>query len=318
MAQATQSAMSTTDVMKTTLEVVVVGRSHSDIVLPYKVSGKFNGKFSIVLLHGHGQNHHDWDDLDKSLFDFPEWPKAPQFREKLKGKLEFQQLLSRITTTVSYTRREAFRLVNMERKTSFPDIVPDDDFSRPTVMLHHMKNVLDDAKVPGPYLLVGFSSGGLLALEFQKRLGPKQCVGCVLLDPQHWEPEWPGVIGMKQEYQNLYKMTEAERSKFGSSDKVDDLDKILSYYTYKNWLSAFQLSIQVPTKCYINIFELTLESKQDFTGLFLCHAEMSRQLLSYPMVRLRVLFDELHAVHVLHDKEIYNEISDWDLGLKKV
>lgn len=281
-------------------------------VLPYKLSGKFNGKFSIILLHGHGQNHNDWDDIDKEVFNpinMPDWNKGIQFKDKLKGKLNFQQKLAQITSTISYTRREQCRLNNIERKTDFPNYMPNETFANPIYMFNDMIQVLKVAKVPGPYLLIGFSSGGLLTLEFQRRMTSKNCIGCVLLDPQLWVHNAPGIRLMKDAYLQVNSMDEKKHSELMASDNAYDYDLCLSYYSYKNWLSNFKLLITVPTKCWFNIYEITPESKNDFTELFFSYARAAEELSKSQLVKIRVLFDELHAVHVLHDDEIFADLK---------
>lgn len=279
-------------------------------ILPYKISGNFNGKFSIILLHGFGQNHTLWDDSDRSTYADEKERNAlsSQFESKLKGKLNFQKRLSQITSTLSYTQREQLKISNLEQKTSLPEINPDDHWYDPHLMFEDLFNLITYTNLPAPYFLVGFSSGGLLALEFQHRFGNENCCGCMLLDPQHWDLQGPVTLSIKKGYDKLQNMTTEQRLKLYESISVTDIGDYLAYYEYKNWLSKLKMSLDVPIQCYFNL----QKHDSEFTPLFLSFVKMTLDLQTRPQNQIKVLFDELHAVHVLHDDEIFEYIKNFE------
>jgi pimeloyl-ACP methyl ester carboxylesterase len=82
------------------------------------------------------------------------------------------QLVARFTTSMIYDRLG----------TGWSDPV---DLPRAgTKVTDDLHELLDAADVPGPYVLVGHSLGGLYARQFAKRF-PNEVAGLVLLDPTH-------------------------------------------------------------------------------------------------------------------------------------
>lgn len=92
--------------------------------------------------------------------------------EILKGWEQIQDSISKITTTVSYDRLGLGESSATEKPRTIDNLA------------NELKDLLEDNKIEGPYILVGHSYGGFIIRKFQDAY-PEKVLGLVFIDPSN-------------------------------------------------------------------------------------------------------------------------------------
>jgi len=267
-----------------------------NVKIEAKKLGKYNG-FSIILFHGAGGYSGSWDDNDLDKYRkkwVKDWPKLKKYKHLLKGKSNTQKKLSKITTTFSFTSPFWFEEHNLVRKTKFK-LIPNNKLFNKKFYKLYLLNLLKVFKVKPPYVLIGFSEGGMWALYFQNVL--LEVIGCVCIDPEVPLLNTPEHLGVKASYDKYLR----------AKNKLDKDKYMLGYYKYKNFVQNFKLNITKPTLVMKNLQEYSTE--KDYTNRFLTDCKFTSQLCKFKNVKLKVYFDELHFLDWLHLDEIIKFIK---------
>lgn len=272
--------------------------------IPNLLKGKYN-KYTIILFSGAGGNHEEWDNI-KPLKIYKQikkhWPSASKYKHLFKEKLNFQDILSKITTTFSFTPFEYLLLNNIENKKNYPNIYPNNYFYNWFQIEYTLLKLIEIYNLKPPYIFIGFSEGGWRALYLQDKV--KNCKGCILIDPQRYNKNTPENLITFDEY----KKTKIHKFKKDKTLNSDSLNSLLSFYKYKNMINKFsidEIKIKNPVIIFLNLYPM----EDNYTDRFLSECEFTSSLKKYKKVKFEIFFDQVHFLHIIYYPKIINYLK---------
>ena len=271
--------------------------------IPVKIEGTFRGA-SIILLSGNLGTHLDWD--------------------------HFQQDLAKYTKVFSYTRPDVIifnRYNGLHHESENPLFYPDNQWLSFNGQSKILFELLKYYKVEHPYIIVGFSKGGLYALAFANNYD-KYIKYVILLDSQIHDLQTPEFKdeqkitkgfhdGNDQMTKRLLKRLEKIEKqelqpyqKTGLYKPINEKSKILNYFLKKHYYYNIKYLHQVPWKIekpiilFQNIFT-TGNLRTDLSW----SAWYQHKLRKYNEIMIYTFLDDIHALYITQKKFIINVIK---------
>lgn len=298
--------------------------------IPVNIQGKYNNA-SIILLSGNLGTHLDWDYLESSYFN---WNVEKKFKEHHKKLPNFQKELSKYTKTFSYTRPDEIIFNRYygshPPNKSFPLFFPDNKWLSFKGQSELLFLLLQHYKVEPPYIIIGFSKGGIYALAFANYYD-KYIKNIILLDSQIHDlntPDFKEELATIKDYKDgndkhthelLTQLHDPEietqktihYKRTGEYKIINEKSKILNYFLQKHYYYITKYLYQVPWNfnkpivLFQNIFT-TGDVKTDINW----SAKYQHKMRKYNDIMIYTFLDDIHALYITQKKFIISIISE--------